>query len=60
MYGQQAIDYIHEPTGRIVALALGFLVLVGGVAYYVWKRRGVQCQPKRLQGSGTLGTNNEP
>jgi membrane protein YqaA with SNARE-associated domain len=38
MYGQQALDYIHE-NGKIVALALGVLVFAGGVAYYVWKRR---------------------
>jgi membrane protein YqaA with SNARE-associated domain len=38
MYGQQALDYIRA-NGKIVALALGVLVLAGGVAYYVWKRR---------------------
>ena len=38
MYGKQALDYIHE-NSRIVGLALGLLVLAGGVAYYVWKRR---------------------
>ena len=38
MYGKQALDYIHE-NSRTVGLALGLLVLAGGVAYYVWKRR---------------------
>jgi membrane protein YqaA with SNARE-associated domain len=38
MYGKQALVYIHE-NGRAVAIALGLLVLVAGVAYYVWKRR---------------------
>jgi membrane protein YqaA with SNARE-associated domain len=38
MYGQQALDYIHE-NGRIVALALALLVAVGAVGYYAWKRR---------------------
>lgn len=38
MYGQRALDYIHE-NGRIVSLALGLLVLVGGVGYFLWKRR---------------------
>ena len=38
MYGQQALDYIHD-NGRIVGLVLGVLVLVGGAAYYILKRR---------------------
>jgi len=38
MYGQQAIDYLHR-NGRMVALGLGLLVMAGGLAYYVWKRR---------------------
>jgi membrane protein YqaA with SNARE-associated domain len=38
MYGKQALEYIHA-HGRTVALLLGLLVLAGGVAYYVWKRR---------------------
>jgi membrane protein YqaA with SNARE-associated domain len=38
MYGRQALDYIHE-NGRTVGLALGVLVLAGGLAYYFWKRR---------------------
>ena len=38
LYGQQAIDYIHE-NGRTVALAMGLLVLAGGVGFYAWKRR---------------------
>ncbi len=38
MYGRQALDYIHE-NGRTVGLVLGVLVLAGGAAYYVWKRR---------------------
>jgi membrane protein YqaA with SNARE-associated domain len=41
MYGRQALDYIHE-NGRTVALALGVLVLAGGVAYYVWKKRAAK------------------
>ncbi len=38
MYGKQALDYIHE-NGKTVGLALGVLVLAGGIGYYVWKRR---------------------
>jgi len=38
MYGKQALEYIHE-NGRTVGLALGVLVLAGGAAYYLWKRR---------------------
>ena len=38
MYGKQALDYIHE-NGRTVGLILGVLVLAGGAAYYLWKRR---------------------
>ena len=38
MYGKQALDYIHE-NGKTVGLALGLLVLVGAVGYYVWTRR---------------------
>jgi membrane protein YqaA with SNARE-associated domain len=38
LYGQQAIDYLHE-NGRIVALALGLLALAAGAAYYTWRRR---------------------
>ncbi len=38
MYGKQALDYIHE-NGRTVGLLLGVLVLAGGAAYYLWKRR---------------------
>ena len=44
MYGRQALEYIHE-NGRTVGLALGVLVLAGGVAYYVWKRRA---EPGRI------------
>jgi LPXTG-motif cell wall-anchored protein len=38
MWGEQAIDYLHQ-NGRNVALGLGGLALAGGVAYYVWKKR---------------------
>lgn len=38
MYGKQALEYIHE-NSRTVALVLALLVLSGGVAYYLWKRR---------------------
>ena len=38
MYGKQALDYIHD-NSRTVGLVLGLLVLAGGVAYYLWKRR---------------------
>jgi membrane protein YqaA with SNARE-associated domain len=38
MYGQRALDYIHE-NGRTVALLLGILALAGGVAYFLWKQR---------------------
>jgi uncharacterized membrane protein YdjX (TVP38/TMEM64 family) len=54
MYGQQALDYIHE-NGKIVALALGVLVLAGGVAYYVWKRR----YNTSVQGIAAPGSKNE-
>ena len=47
MYGKQALDYIHR-NGRTVGLVLAALILVGGAAYYVWKRRA---QP-RPEGSG--------
>jgi membrane protein YqaA with SNARE-associated domain len=43
LYGRQALDYIHE-NGRTVGLVLGVLVLVGGVAYYLWKRRAGAAQ----------------
>ena len=45
MYGRQALDYIHA-NGKIVGLGLGALVLVGGVAFYIWKRRGDNKQPE--------------
>ena len=38
MYGKQALEYIHE-NSRTVGLVLGLLVLAGGLAYYLWKRR---------------------
>lgn len=38
MYGKQALEYIHE-NSRTVGLVLAGLVLAGGVAYYLWKRR---------------------
>jgi membrane protein YqaA with SNARE-associated domain len=38
MYGKQALEYIHD-NGRTVGLILGVLVLAGGIAYYLWKRR---------------------
>ena len=38
MYGKQALEYIHE-NSRTVGIALGLLVLVAGVVYYLWKRR---------------------
>jgi membrane protein YqaA with SNARE-associated domain len=38
MYGQQALDYIHE-HGKLVAFVLAVLVLSGGFGYYLWKRR---------------------
>jgi membrane protein YqaA with SNARE-associated domain len=44
MYGRQALDYIRD-NGKIVALALGLLVLAGGLAYYVWKRRQTPASP---------------
>jgi membrane protein YqaA with SNARE-associated domain len=47
MYGKQALDYIHR-NGRTVGLGLAIIVLVGGAAYYLWKRRAVP----RPEGSG--------
>src|SRR5688500_4624154 len=41
MYGKQALEYIHQ-NGRTVALVLGLIVLAGGVAYYLWRRRTQQ------------------
>jgi len=38
MYGQQALDYIHE-NGQTVGIALAVLVVAGGVGYYAWRRR---------------------
>jgi membrane protein YqaA with SNARE-associated domain len=55
MYGKQALDYIHA-NGRTVALVLGLLVLAGGVAYYLWKRRyNTNVAPE----GGAPGSNNE-
>jgi membrane protein YqaA with SNARE-associated domain len=55
LYGRQALDYIHA-NGRTVALVLGLLVLAGGVAYYVWKRRyNTNVDP----GGGAPGSNND-
>jgi len=39
LWGEAAINYVHE-NGEIVAVALGVFVLVGGVAYLIWKSRG--------------------
>jgi membrane protein YqaA with SNARE-associated domain len=47
MYGKQALDYIHR-NGRTVGLGLAVIVVVGGAAYYLWKRRAVP----RPEGSG--------
>jgi uncharacterized membrane protein YdjX (TVP38/TMEM64 family) len=47
MYGKQALDYIHR-NGRTVGLGLAVIVVVGGAAYYLWKRRTVA----RPEGSG--------
>ena len=38
LYGKRALDYIHE-NSRTVGLVLGLLVLVAGIAYYLWKKR---------------------
>ncbi len=38
-YGDAAIELLEE-NGRLVALVLGVLVLVGGVVYFVWQSRG--------------------
>lgn len=38
LWGEAAVNYVHQ-NGEIMALALGILVLAGGVAYFVWKRR---------------------
>lgn len=38
LYGKAALDYIHR-NGRTVGVVLAVLVLAGGVAYYLWKRR---------------------
>jgi membrane protein YqaA with SNARE-associated domain len=41
MYGKQALEYIHQ-NSRTVGLVLGLIVLAGGVAYYLWRRRTQQ------------------
>jgi membrane protein YqaA with SNARE-associated domain len=37
-YGDLAIEWLQR-NGRIVALVMGVAVLVGGLAFYVWKSR---------------------
>ena len=39
MYGKQALDYIHDNSRTVGLVARACVVLAGGVAYYVWKRR---------------------
>jgi membrane protein YqaA with SNARE-associated domain len=41
LWGEQAIDFIRE-NGKTVAITLGVLALLGSVAYYTWRRRGVR------------------
>jgi membrane protein YqaA with SNARE-associated domain len=38
MYGKQALAYVHD-NSRTVAFVLGLVVLGGGVAYYLWRRK---------------------
>ena len=38
-YGEAAIELLEE-NGRVVSLVLAALVLVGGLAYFVWGSRG--------------------
>jgi membrane protein YqaA with SNARE-associated domain len=38
LWGKEALDYLNE-NGKTVALALGVVTLIGGVAYYVWQTR---------------------
>jgi LPXTG-motif cell wall-anchored protein len=38
LWGEQALNYVEE-NGKIVGLWLGGIVLVGGAAYYLWKKR---------------------
>jgi membrane protein YqaA with SNARE-associated domain len=38
LWGEQALNYV-EGNGKIVGLWLGGVVLVGGVAYYLWQKR---------------------
>jgi membrane protein YqaA with SNARE-associated domain len=45
MYGKQALDYIHE-NGKVVGIALGLLVLLGGIGYYLWTRRRTPAQTR--------------
>lgn len=37
-YGEAALDYVHQNGARL-SLWLAGIVLVGGVAYYLWSRR---------------------
>ena len=37
-YGERALDFI-QAHGREVGLAMGLLVLIGGVIYFLWRRR---------------------
>jgi membrane protein YqaA with SNARE-associated domain len=38
LWGEAAIGYVHE-NGRVVALGLGVIALLGGLAWVWWRRR---------------------
>ena len=44
LYGQQAITFVQE-NGRIVAIAIAVLVLAGGIAWFVMRRRATPARP---------------
>ncbi len=44
LYGQQAITFVQE-NGRIVAIVLAVLLVAGGIAWFVTRRRATPARP---------------